>query len=132
MPGTKVQGMTLEHGAIPAVVAELESLTLPEDGPVTAEDTVIADDAERHSSTGVESAGEVSGEILFSPATHAALIALQASHDKTPWVINYPSGAKHTFTGASFKMGLTAAVKGFFRAPFSIQKDGKMVFVPAP
>lgn len=132
MPGVACKGTKLQHGAPPEVdVVELLSCNLPEQGKVTAEDTNLDDDSERHSSTGVTSAGEVTGNIQFSPAQHAALIALQDTNDKTPWTLLYPSGAKHTWSGANFRMGVAVELKGFFQAPFSIQVDGKIGFSPA-
>ena len=131
MPGVACKGTTLGHGATPSLVAELLSLNLPEQGAIVEEDTDLDDDAERFSSTGVSQAGEVTGEILMSPATHAALIALQDSHEKTPWELTYPGGAKHTFTGATFRMGIAIQLKSFFRASFTIPLDGKLTFVPA-
>lgn len=129
MPGTKVKGTKLLLGtALADVVVELESFSLPEGGPITEEDTNIEDDAERRSSTGVLSAGELNGEILFDDARHTTLTTLMASHDKFPWKLKFPSGKGFEGSGAAFRMQITGQTKNFFRASFTVECDGPPAF----
>lgn len=130
MPGTIAKGTTLTINSV--VVDELLSINLPNQGAITEEDTTLDDTAERHTSTGVLAAGELTADILVSDDTHSDLMALMEAHAKVPVIVTYPSGATHTGSAASVMLAITAEVKNFLRATITIQLDGNLVFAAAP